>query len=143
MIIRLVFVIQHRFSQCIHQKTDPNLYTCLNRLSISYNRILDGHFDDCFPWSLFEEDEEPNSDNYMNACHLPDRLPCDPNECVSRYVVQDGIMDCEKFHDELFSVACTDAFDCQIMRESNLSQEQLINYQELCNGVMNINDALR
>jgi hypothetical protein len=143
MITRLVFVIQHLFSQCIHQKTDPKLYTCSNRLSISYNRILDGHFADCSPWLLFKEDEETNSDNYMNACHLPDRLPCGPNRCVSRYVVQDDVVNCDTYDDELFFVACTDAFDCQIMRETNLSQAQWINYQEICNGAMRVNDAVR
>jgi len=140
---RLVLVIQHFFSQCIHQKTDPNLYICSNRLSISSHRILDGHFYDCSPWWFLWEDEEVNSDNYIMACHLPDRLPCGSDRCVSRYVVRDGMRHCPSYEDELFFVPCTEAFDCQIIRESNVSQEQWINYQELCNGVMNINDALR
>jgi hypothetical protein len=142
-VTELVIVIQHLFSQCVHQKTDPNLHMCSNRLSISSHRILDGHFRDCLPWYLLAEDEEVNRDNYIMACHLHDRLPCSRDECVSRYVIRDGILDCLGLDDETFFVACTDAFDCQIMRESNLSQEQLINYQELCNGFMNINDAFR
>jgi hypothetical protein len=131
---RLLLIIQSLFSHCTHQDTHPNLYTCSSTLSISFYRVLDVKFHDCFPWLMMREDESSTSTNAMSACHLPDRFTCGENQCIPRQLLHDGFDDCWSGVDELFLIGCTDEFDCQYLRELNISRTYFFIYQDVCDG---------
>ena len=133
-ITQLILAIQVLFSQCDTSETHPTLYECDSRLSISPYRILDRRNHDCFPWLFLKEEEAETVENFQAACDLPDRFRCSDYACVSRILIRDAIVDCDSGSDELLFVGCNDEFDCQHLRELDLSQEPLIHYQEICDG---------
>jgi hypothetical protein len=106
----------------------------MQRLSIFQYRVLDSTYNDCFPWFLWKEDEAWTNDNNRMACGLPDRFRCARYECVNRVSMHDTNRNYQKDADELVFVGCNDEFDCQHLREVDLSEEPLISYQEICDG---------
>ena len=134
-IAQLVLAIQVLFSHCDPPKVDPTLYQCAFGLSISPHRVLDIRYNDCSPWLIWQEEEHAETvDNIWVAPNLPDRFRCSHNQFIPRVFIHDNYWDCFSGSDEILFVGCHDEFDCQHLRELDLSQEPLISYQEICDG---------
>ena len=131
--ITLALVIQNLFSQCLtnQSETSQTLYACENRLRISHHRRFDLH-EDCFPWAKADEVYESTCDRNWS-----DRYRCRRGtdlRCIPRRLLNDGFGHCFDSVDEAFPSGCTNDFDCQYLREFDISKNLPVIYEELCNG---------